>query len=84
MLIVLFLLKNVICITVKIKDILSLVKRFALLYIINLILLALGERINPIASIFSVRLSAFASMHKWLRSVVITEGLVYIAAALSF
>jgi glycerol uptake facilitator-like aquaporin len=79
----LFLLKNAICITVKVKDILSLVKRSALLYTINLILLALGERINPMASIFSVKLSVSASMYKWLGSVVITKGLVYITAALS-
>jgi hypothetical protein len=83
MLVVLFLLKNAIYITVKVKNILSLIKRSALLYIINLIPLALRERINLMASIFSVRLSAFASMHKWLGSVVVTEGLVHIAAALS-
>lgn len=83
MLVVLFLIGNAICITVKVKDIVSLVKRSTLLYTINLILLALGERINPIASIFRVRLSASTSIHKWLGSVVIAKGLVYITAALS-
>jgi hypothetical protein len=66
-----------------VKDIISLVKRFTLLYIINLMLLALRERINLIASIFKVRLSAFTSMHEWLGSVVIVKGVVYIAVALS-
>ena len=46
-------------------------------------LLALKERINLIASIFKVRLSASTSIHKWLGSVVIAKDLVYIAAALS-
>jgi hypothetical protein len=82
-LVVLFLMGNVICITVRVKDIVSLIKRSALLYTINLMLLALGERINFIASISRVRLSASASMHEWLRSVVMAKGLVHIAAALS-
>jgi hypothetical protein len=82
-LIVLFLIGNAICITIRVKDIASLVKRFTLLYIINLMLLALKECINLIASIFKVRLSAFASMHEWLGSVVIAKGLVYIVIALS-
>jgi hypothetical protein len=64
MLVVLFLVGNAICIIIKMKDITSLVRCSALLCIINLILLALRERINSIASIFSVRLSTFASMYK--------------------
>jgi hypothetical protein len=53
-LVILFLVRNAICITIKVKDIASLVKRFALLYTINLMPLALRKRINPIASIFKV------------------------------
>jgi hypothetical protein len=83
MLVVLFLVGNAICITVGVKDIASLVRRSALLCTINLMPLALGERMNPMASIFGVRLSASASMHEWLGSVVMAEGLVHIAAALS-
>jgi hypothetical protein len=82
-LVILFLVGNAICITIGMKDITSLVKRSALLYTINLVPLALGERINPMASIFRMRLSASASMHEWLGSVVMAEGLVHIAAALS-
>jgi hypothetical protein len=83
MLVVLFLVGNAICITVGVKDIASLVERSALLCTINLMPLALGERMNPMASIFRVKLSASASIHEWLGSVVIAEGLVHIAAALS-
>jgi hypothetical protein len=82
-LVILFLVGNATCITIKVKDITSLIKRFTLLYIINLMLLALRERINLIASIFKVRLSASTSMHEWLKSVIIAKGLVYIIAALS-
>jgi hypothetical protein len=46
-------------------------------------LLALRERINLIASIFKVWLSAFTSMHEWLGSVVMAKGLVHIVVALS-
>jgi len=63
-LVVLFLVRNAICITIRVKDVASLVKRFALLCTINLMLLALRERMNLIASIFRVRLSAFTNMHK--------------------
>jgi hypothetical protein len=83
MLVVFFLVGNAIRTTVGVKDIASLVKRSALLCTINLMPLALGKRMNPMASIFGVRLSASASMHEWLGSVVMAEGLVYIAAALS-
>jgi len=63
-LVVLFLVRNAICITIRVKDVASLVKRSALLCTINLMLLALGERMNPIASIFRVRLSASTSIHE--------------------
>jgi hypothetical protein len=46
-------------------------------------LLALKEHINSIASIFKIRLSAFINIYKWLESVIIAKGLVYIIAALS-
>jgi hypothetical protein len=82
-LVILFLIGNAICITIRVKDIASLVKRFTLLYTINLMLLALRERINLIASIFKVWLSAFTSMHEWLGSVVMAKGLVHIVVALS-
>jgi predicted ferric reductase len=80
-LIVLFLVGNAICIYVN--DVPSLVERSALLCAINLVPLALGERMNPLASISRVRLGASASMHEWLGSVVIAEGLVHTAAAMS-
>ena len=80
-LIVLFLVGNAICIYVK--DVASLVERFALLCTINLVPLTLGERMNPLANICRVRLGASASMHEWLGSVAIVEALVHTAAAMS-
>lgn len=79
-LVVLFLVGNAICITTK--DVASLVERSALLYTINLVPLALGERMNPVASICRVRLTSSSSMHEWLGSVVIAEGLVHATAAI--
>ena len=63
-LVVLFLMGNIIYITIRVKDIASLIERSALLYIINLMPLALEEHINPIASIFKVQLSASANIYK--------------------
>jgi hypothetical protein len=63
-LVILFLVRNIIYITIGVKDIISLVKRSTLLYIINLILLALEEYINPIASISRVWLSISTSIYK--------------------
>jgi hypothetical protein len=49
-LIITFIVKNVICFILEVKDVISLMKRFSVIYIINLILLALKEYINIIAS----------------------------------
>jgi hypothetical protein len=55
-LISIFIVRNIIYLTLKVKDIISLiniitlVKRFSVIYIINLILLALREYINIITS----------------------------------
>jgi hypothetical protein len=80
-LVALFLVGNAIYITTK--DVASLVERSALLCTINLVPLALGERMNPMASICRVRLTALSSMHEWLGSVAIAEGLVHAAAAIA-
>jgi hypothetical protein len=83
-LVILFLVGNAIYITIGVKDITSLVKRSILLYIINLILLALGEYINPITSIFRIRLSISTSIYKWLKNIIIAKNIVYIIVALFF
>ncbi|KAH8653957.1 hypothetical protein BGZ60DRAFT_386823 [Tricladium varicosporioides] len=83
MLMVLFLIGNAISITAGVKDVASLIERSALLCTINLVPLVLGERMNPIANICRVRLGTSASMHEWLGSVVIAEGLVHTVAAIS-
>ena len=55
-LIVAFIVRNVICLTLKVKDVASLiniatlVKRSSMIYTINLVLLALEEHINIVAS----------------------------------
>jgi hypothetical protein len=72
MLVVLFLVGNTICITVRVEDIASLVKRSALLCIINLMLLALGERMNPVAITFRAKLIASASIETNLPSLALS------------
>ncbi|PVH68072.1 hypothetical protein DL98DRAFT_395368, partial [Cadophora sp. DSE1049] len=83
LLVVLFLVGNAVCLSVEVKDVASLIKRSGLLCIINLVPLALGEHMNLVASFCGVRLSAYASMHKWLGRVVMAEGLIHSAAAIS-
>ncbi|KAH8650328.1 hypothetical protein BGZ60DRAFT_389188 [Tricladium varicosporioides] len=83
LLVVLFLVGNAVCLSVKVKDAASLTKRSGLLCIINLVPLALGEHMNLLASFLGVRLSAYASMHEWLGRVVMAEGLIHSVAAIS-
>ncbi|KAM0132883.1 hypothetical protein ACHAP3_006172 [Botrytis cinerea] len=80
---VLFLVGNTVCLNVEVKDVASLIKRSGLLCIINLVPLALGEHMNLVASFCGVRLSAYASTHEWLGRVVMAEGLIHSAAAIS-
>lgn len=83
LLVILFLVGNAVCLSIEVKDVVSLTKRSALLCIINLVPLALGEHMNFVASFCGVRLSAYASLHEWLGRVVIAEGLIHSVAAIS-
>jgi len=83
LLVILFLVRNAVCLSVEVKDVASLTKRSCLLYIINLVLLALGEYMNLVANFCGVRLRAYASMHEWLGRVVLAKGLIYLVAAIS-
>ena len=64
LLVVLFLVRNIVYLSVKIKDITSLIKHSGLLYIINLVLLALGEHMNLVANFCGVRLRAYTSIYE--------------------
>jgi hypothetical protein len=64
LLVILFLVRNTVCLSVKVKDVASLIKYSALLYIINLVPLALGEHINLVASFYKVRLKAYTSIYE--------------------
>jgi hypothetical protein len=64
LLVILFLVRNIVCLSIKVKDISSLTKRSGLLYIINLVLLVLGEYMNLVANFCGVRLRAYTSIHE--------------------
>lgn len=49
-LIITFIIKNIICFTLKVKNITTLVKRFSMICIINLVPLALRKHINIITN----------------------------------
>jgi len=83
LLIILFLARNTACLNIKVKDVASLITRSSLLYIINLVPLALREYINLVARFYGVKLNVYASIYKWLKRVVIIKGLIYLIAALS-
>lgn len=79
-LIVAFVVGNVICFTLEVKDVATLVKRSGVICTINLVPLALGEHMNMVASWCGLSLGAYARIHEWLGIVVIVEGLVHTAA----
>jgi hypothetical protein len=82
LLVVLFLVRNTVCLSVKVKDVASLTKRLGLLCIINLVLLALGEHMNLMANFCGVRLRAYATIHKWLKRVIMAKGLIHLVTAI--
>jgi hypothetical protein len=63
-LVVAFIVKNVICLTLEVKDVTSLVKRFSIICTINLVLLALRGHMNMVASWCGLSLKAFTRIHK--------------------
>jgi hypothetical protein len=77
-LVIAFVVRNVFCLTFGVKNVASLVKRSGVIYIINLILLALREHINVVASWYRLSLRAFVYIYKWLGIVALVKGLVYI------
>lgn len=85
-LIIAFVVGNAICLTLEVKDIVSLVnvatlvKRSGVICTINLVPLALGEHMNMVASWCGLSLIVYARIHEWLGLVAIVEGLVHIAA----
>lgn len=85
-LIVAFVVGNLICLTLEVKDIVSLVnvatlvKRSGVICTINLVPLALGEHMNMVASWCGLSLGVYARMHEWLGLVAIVEGLVHTTA----
>jgi H+/Cl- antiporter ClcA len=83
LLVVLFLVGNIVCLSLEVKDVANLIKCSGLLCIINLVSLALGEYMNLVASFCRVKLKAYANMHEWLRKVVIAKGLIYLVVAIS-
>jgi hypothetical protein len=79
-LIVAFVVGNVICLALEVKDVASLVKRSGVICTINLVPLALGEHMNMFASWCGLSLGAYARIHEWLGIVAIVEALVHTAA----
>jgi hypothetical protein len=82
-LIMLFLVGNILCITIRVKDIPELVRRSGLMSTISLMPLSLGAHMNLIASRCGLRLDVYARIHRWLGRTAIIEGLVHTAAAAS-
>jgi hypothetical protein len=83
LLIVAFLVGNVLCTTIRVKDIHGLTGRSGLMAIINLMPIPLGGHMNIIANRCGIRLGAYARTHRWLGRVAIVEGLIHTAAAVS-
>jgi hypothetical protein len=78
-LLVAFIIGNIVCLTVEVKDVASLVKRSGMICTINLVPLALGEHMDVVVSWCGLSLEAYARMHEWL-GIVIVEGLLHTVA----
>ena len=81
-LIVAFLVGNVVCTTIRVKDIADLLRRSGLISTITLIPLLLGGYISLIVSYCGISLRTYSRIYRWLGRVVIIKGLIYIVAAI--
>ncbi|KAI9767639.1 MAG: hypothetical protein M1840_005510 [Geoglossum simile] len=82
-LIVAFLVGNILCTTIGVKDIPSFTRRTGLMSTINLMPLSLGGHLNLVASRCGITFEDYSRIHRWLGWVAIAEGLVHAAAAAS-
>ena len=76
-LVVIFVVGNVICLALEVKDVAGFVERSGAICTINLVPLALGEHMNIVTSWCGLSLGTYARMHQWLGIVAIVEGLVH-------
>ncbi|KAI9784310.1 MAG: hypothetical protein M1839_002371 [Geoglossum umbratile] len=82
-LIVAFLVGNILCTTIGVKDIPSFTRRTGLMSTINLMPLSLGGHLNLVASRCGIAFEDYVRIHRWLGWVAIAEGLVHAVAAAS-
>lgn len=79
----LFLLANVIALSLYVDDLLTFVRRSGLICTINLMPLFLGGRMNVIVNSCRLSLHTFSRIHRWLGRIVILEGFIHVVAAVS-
>jgi predicted ferric reductase len=78
-----FLTGNVVCVAIGSRDS-TVIRRLAIMSVINLVPLALGGHMNFIASRCRIRPQNYERMHRWVGKVAILEGLIHsVMAALS-
>jgi predicted ferric reductase len=82
LLFVLFLASNVLSVVIGFKDS-SIMKRMGLMSVINLVPLALGGRMNFIASRCKIRPQTYERIHRWVAKVAIVEGLLHSSMAVA-
>jgi hypothetical protein len=80
--IVVFLVGNVLCATIGVKNISSFTRHTDLMSTINLIPLSLGGHMNLVAS-RCIKFEDYSRIYRWLGMVAIAEGLVHATAAAS-
>ncbi len=76
-LVVIFILGNILCVTIGIHNSSDLADRTALASTINLIPLFLGGHMNWIISRCGVRFESYSRIHRWLGRVSIAEGILH-------
>jgi hypothetical protein len=83
LILVAFLGGNILSMKLNVRTKADFISRSAMVCTINLIPLALGARMNIIASRCGIKLSTYSRAHRWLGRVAIIEGLIHVAVAMS-
>ncbi len=83
LLIAAFLIANILCLTVKVHDSSTFVKRTGQMSAINMIPLALGHQTNLIFDRCGISSEDCGRMHRWLGRTAVAEGLVHSIVAVT-
>ena len=81
-LIVIFLVGNILCLSIGVNNRLKILQLSGLLFTANIIPLTLGSRINLVVNFLGLGLEAYGQIHRWIAWVAVMEGVLHVTLAL--